>query len=125
MAFVLGLPLVALLCVWYVVRNGSISLDFSFSQYLPVLIGGLVLIVVHEGIHGITWGLCAPSKFKTIEFGFIAEKCIPYCTCGEPLKKTQFILGAFMPCLVLGIIPCIVAVYLNSVLLLILGILMI
>jgi len=49
----------------------------------------------------------------------------PYCYCGEPLKKIQYILGSFMPCLVLGIIPCIVSVYVNSSYLLFLGIIMI
>ena len=125
MAFVLSIPFIVLFGVWFFVHNGLIYFEFSSTKDFLVLVGMIILIVVHEGIHGLTWGGFAPSKFKTIEFGFIAEKLTPYCTCGEPLKKMQYILGGFMPCLVLGIIPCIVAVYVNSSYLLFLGIFMI
>lgn len=124
MAFVLSIPFIILFGGWFFLRNG-LNFEFSFIKYFLVLAGMIVFTAAHEGIHGLTWGLCAPNRFKTIEFGFIAEKLTPYCTCGEPLKKMQYILGSFMPCLVLGIIPCIAAVYVNSVYLLFLGIIMI
>lgn len=125
MAIVLCLPFIAVFAVWFFAHNEEIGFEADLVKWILVLAGTFVLIVVHEGIHGLTWGLCAPGKFKTIEFGFIAQNLTPYCTCGEPLKKGQYLLGSFMPCLVLGIIPCIVAVYVNSLYLLFLGILMI
>lgn len=82
----------------------------------------VVLICVHELIHGITWAIFAPSHWKTVEFGFIKEYLTPYCTCGEPLKKWQYIIGALMPTILLGILPASVAVFTGSWLLLILGI---
>jgi len=125
MAIVLSLPFIVIFGVWFFLRNGAKTLDFSLVQIFLVVAGMIVLTVVHEGLHGLTWGLCAPNKFKTIEFGFMVQQLTPYCTCGEPLKKMQYILGSFMPCLVLGIIPCIVAVYVSSIYLLFLGIIMI
>ncbi len=65
----------------------------------PVL---LVLIVLHEGIHGLTWGCFAPSRLRAIEFGVIWKALMPYCTCAEPLTKRQYLLGCLMPTLVLG-----------------------
>ena len=121
MAIVLSIPFIILFVAWYLSKGNEVSYNFPLVGYLVFIL----LIGVHEGIHGLTWGMFAPSKFKTIEFGFIAQKLTPYCYCGEPLKKGQYLMGSFMPCLVLGIIPCVVAVYINSFYLLILGILMI
>lgn len=125
MALVLSIPFIILFGVWFFARNDLKNMEFSIVKYALTLVGMLVLVIVHEGIHGMTWGLFAQGKFKTIEFGFMVEKLTPYCTCGEPLKKIYYILGAFMPCLVLGIIPSIAAVYVGSLYILCLGILMI
>ena len=124
MAFVLSIPFMLVFGYWYFAHNGK-HLELSIAGIVFAWIALIVLTVVHEGIHGLVWGICSPNKFKNIEFGFIVSKLTPYCTCGDPLKKGAYILGAFMPCLVLGIIPCIVAVYISSFYLLFLGILMI
>lgn len=124
MAFVLSIPFAIVFGCWFFAHNGKIS-EFSVSGSVFVWIAVIVLIVVHEGIHGLVWGMCSPNKFKNIEFGFIVNNLTPYCTCGDPLKKGAYILGSFMPCLTLGIIPCIVSVYINSFYLLIVGIMMI
>lgn len=81
----------------------------------------LVLIVVHEMIHGAVWGLFARNHYKSIEFGIIAKEFMPYCTCLEPLTKAQYILGSVMPCVVLGIIPMIVSFINGSTTLLLIG----
>ena len=59
-------------------------------------------MAIHEGIHGLTWGLLSPDGFSTIEFGLIKEYMTPYCYCGTPLTRGQYILGSMMPTLVLG-----------------------
>ena len=110
MAFVLSIPFAIVFGCWFFAHNGKIS-EFSVSGSVFVWIAVIVLIVVHEEIHGLVWGMCSPNKFKNIEFGFIVNNLTPYCTCGDPLKKGAYILGSFMPCLTLGIIPCIVSVY--------------
>lgn len=124
MAFTLSIPFILVFGWWFFALNAK-GFETSIGGTICVFIGFVALIVVHEGIHGLTWGLCSPNKFKDIEFGFIAENLTPYCTCGAPLKKWEYILGSFMPCLMLGIIPCTVAVYIHSFHLLLLGILMI
>lgn len=67
------------------------------------------LVIVHELIHGLTWSFFTRAGFKSISFGMIWEMMTPYCTCRKPLKKAQYVTGAIMPCLILGIIPCIAA----------------
>lgn len=63
----------------------------------------LLLFVLHELIHGLTWGLFAPSHFRAISFGVIWSALTPYCTCAEPLKRWQYALGGAMPTLILGV----------------------
>lgn len=85
-----------------------------------------VLIVVHELIHGITWGLFAKGGFKkNIEFGFIVQYMTPYCTCKAALKKWAYVIGSLMPCIVLGIGVCVLAFFLHHGPTFILGALMI
>ena len=77
-------------------------------------IGYIVLIVAHELVHGLTWSIFSPNHWKDIDFGFIVKTMNPYCTCGEPLEKGQYILGAMMPLLVTGIIPTVIAFLIGS-----------
>jgi len=66
-----------------------------------------------------------PEKFKSVELGFMKESMTPYCSCTHPLSKGAYLLGSFMPCLVLGIIPCIYSVITGSHLAFLIGQMMI
>lgn len=91
-----------LLCKYIVavlaVRASPLSLELLIWQ-LPFT---LMLTVVHELIHGITWGIFAEKHFQSINFGVIWKMLTPYCHCSVPLKKWHYVLGAAMPTLVLG-----------------------
>jgi hypothetical protein len=99
----------------------------SYSPYIGLIFIALMLllIVVHELIHGITWGHFAAEGRKSIEFGVIWQALTPYCTCSSPLTKGEYIKGALMPTIVLGFIPGIIAAITGWVPLLILSQLMI
>ena len=84
----------------------------------------IVLIVVHELIHGLTWSFFTPGRFKDIAFGIMRDSFTPYCTCMMPLEKTPYILGALAPLVILGIIPLVAAFIVGSIPLLFAGILM-
>ena len=51
----------------------------------------------------LTWAMFAKDHWKSIRFGVIWKALTPYCTCLRPVKRGQYILGAAMPTLVLGI----------------------
>lgn len=53
------------------------------------------------------------------------EYLTPFCTCTTPLLKNHYILGALMPCIVLGIFPTAIGILLGSHLLFWIGIVMI
>ena len=85
----------------------------------------LALIFVHEGLHGVTFAFFAPHHFQSIEFGIIWKYLTPYCSCTEPVSRPAYVLSAFMPCLVLGILPCVISLITGSIFLLVVGLFMI
>ncbi len=107
------------------VFHPDVSYRTEFSGLLFVLIGTLVLVVVHELVHGLTWSMFSENGLKDIEFGFMKQYLTPYCTCTTPLRKSGYICGALMPLLVLGLIPTIIAIVIGSVPLLYIGMIMI
>ena len=114
------LPFIALTFLFYYNVNsfdlGGISLRFVVAAFLL-----LPLTILHELIHGITWGFFAKNHFHSIDFGFIWSSFSPYCTCSEPLEKWQYLLGTAMPTLVLGGGAAVVSVMTNQLLLFILA----
>lgn len=121
-----GLPIFAIGVVLFLLKNPArkMTLGSPWSGVL-FLVCMLVLIVVHEGLHGIAWGLFAEHHRQDIEFGFMKEYLTPYCTCLVPLTKGSYVFGALMPLLVLGVIPTILAVFTGSFFLLVVGLTMV
>ena len=75
-------------------------------------------------MHGLSWSIFTPRHFKDVEFGVMRSSLTPYCACTVPLKRSQYIFGALMPMVVVGIIPLILGLVIASPGLLLLGIAM-
>ena len=104
LAYIVMLPFaVALLIIFFAV-NPIDGLDSSVTmkKYILFLLGIIILAVIHEGIHGLTWGAFAEGHLKSIQFGIIWKMLTPYCSCCSPLKRWQYVLGSAMPTLILG-----------------------
>ncbi|MBO6047816.1 MAG: DUF3267 domain-containing protein [Erysipelotrichaceae bacterium] len=127
--------------IWIIIVGGMISIALTFifmmnvtleqikdayslRGLIIVLIGYVVLIVVHELIHGFFFGLFAKRGFKAIQFGVNIKKGIAYCYCGDSLTKGQYIIGCMMPGLLLGLIPLVIAFITHSWLIYILSLCM-
>lgn len=123
--FLLAIPVVAIGVLLFAWKNPISLLMPSPQGSLLFFVLFFVLVVVHELIHGLTWSLYAEHHFKDIEFGFMKEYLTPYCTCTTPLLKSHYIMGALMPCIVLGILPTVIGILLGSHLLFWIGIVMI
>ncbi len=94
-------------------------------QILAICVGYIALIPAHEGIHGLTWALCTPRHFKTIEFGFMREYLTPYCTCVEPMGRKAYLAGSMMPLIALGVIPAVAGIVTGNGVIFALGLLMV
>ena len=101
--------------------NAPSNIDFNGLILIAAM---LVLVVVHELLHGMTWALFTENHWKDIEFGFMKELLTPYCTCRVPLKKGAYLAGSLMPLIVLGIIPFIVSLFNGSFMLLVISLVM-
>jgi hypothetical protein len=119
LAIVVMLPFGVLFAWIYYLANPTVDFSISEDKLLIALcayiILMLVLVVVHELIHGITWGFFTKNRFKSIEFGVIWKMLTPYCYCSEPLKRWQYLLGSAMPTLILGFVLGAAAVAFHSI----------
>lgn len=120
----LAIPVVAVSVLLFVWMNPAENLRPSPLESVIFIVLFVALVVLHEFIHGLTWSMFSEHHFKDIEFGFMKEYLTPYCTCLVPLSKGHYILGALMPCFVLGIIPLALGIVLGSSLLFWTGIIM-
>ena len=125
LTILVGLPLAAVgLVVFFVANAGrEIRLGLADTNALLLVIL-LVLVVVHELVHGLTWSIFCKNHWADIEFGFIKEMLTPYCTATCPLPKGAYLVGSLMPMLTLGIVPTVVAVATADLGLLFVGIVM-
>lgn len=107
----------------YYALYGARELD-SWNIIFPwLLLLLLVGIVVHELVHGITWLLLTHRGFGHLSFGFLPGGV--YCHIDVPMPKRQYVIGALMPLLLVGIVPTLVAFCVGSFLWLLLGIIFI
>lgn len=120
-AVVAALPFIIVLVLAYVLAIKELTFDmkdFWIAYFLFI-----VFVVVHELIHGITWAMFCEDRFKSISFGFIAEYLTPYCTCSQPMKRYQIIIGSLMPTIILGFMLGVVSILTGSQMLLIVSVL--
>lgn len=101
-AIVIMAPFMALALFAFCFTVSEATVSFTIAESLALFPVAIALIVLHELIHGFTWGCFAKSRFRSIDFGVIWSALTPYCTCSEPLKRWQYILGGLMPTLILG-----------------------
>jgi len=128
MSFVFGIPLILPLTVVYIKLNPirlEAFADRAFVFSFGIIAAMLIATVIHELIHGTVWAMYAKDHFKSIEFGFIKEYLTPYCCCKDALPKIPYMIGSLAPTVILGIIPCVFAIFNGSGFLFILGCLMI
>ncbi len=110
-AIFIMLPFIALIAWLY--YNVSPIPDSTFEHRILFLFVLFCTIIIHELIHGITCAIFSESHFHAIAFGIIKPVTF-YCTCTQPLKRWQIILGFAMPALVLGFGFAAVSIKLNS-----------
>ena len=123
-AALLLIPLTVIGLGLYLLKNRKFSFSFTTASFLAFVLVFLALIVIHELLHGLGWSFFAEHRFKDIEFGFMKQYLTPYCTCLVPLTKGQYIFGALLPCVALGVLPMIAGILMGSLPLLFLGIVM-
>ena len=124
-AVLLLIPLFVIGFGAYYLIHRTLGLVSIHKDMLVFCAGFVILIVVHELIHGVTWAIHSENHFRDIEFGFMVNAMAPYCTCASPLKKNDYVTGALMPLILLGIVPTVVSLIIASPVMLLLGLFLI
>ncbi len=125
MAILLAIPFVVLFGWLFWICNGSFLFGMGKASLILLPVLYIICIFLHEGIHGLTFGLFARRHFQAISFGFIPQYLTPYCTCKDPLSKGAYLTGALMPTLVLGIVTSVLSAFCGVPILFYLGSLLI
>lgn len=92
--------------------------DLTFSiatfTFLKLAFAITIGIFIHEFLHGLGWAIFTKKHWKAISFGVKWEFMTPYCHCNEELKRNQFLVGAILPLLLLGLLPVVVSYFNGS-----------
>ena len=120
-----GLVLLVPFFIIWGIREPFGEMFHGALSILVFFIGMVIGVVVHELIHGITWAIFAKRGWRSISFGVMWKMLTPYCHCDEPMHIPGYMMGAMMPCVILGIIPSIVAMFIGNLPLLVWGIIFI
>ncbi len=105
---ILGAPLIVLL---YKVCHGANYKEILYQNpfiLLYFILALVVMVFVHELIHGLCFALYAKKGIKNVQLGMMWKTLTPYCHCKEPLKVWQYGVALLMPTIVLGIIPLLI-----------------
>lgn len=105
----------------YALRGGFSDLH-SWSGVI-LLLAIIAALVVHELIHGITWMILVGKGFSHVSFGLM--KGAVYCHFDAPMIKSQYVIGALMPLVLVGVVPWIAGIAAGSLLWMAIGAIMI
>ncbi len=107
----IAIPLMILQFAFYSALHGMRGMQPSLS--IPTLIAVIVIgIGVHEVIHGVTWAVVGRKRFSAVKFGFHWKTFTPYAYLPEPVEVRVYRTAAFMPGLLLGILPYLISLFL-------------
>lgn len=126
-SLVISIPIVVLFGWLYSLRWGfdkfMLGFDVFFGNFFLFFIVFAVGIIVHELIHGFSWMVAGKKPFSAIKFGFQVSSFTPYAHCKEPMNVNAYRIGAFMPGLLMGILPSLLAILTGDGWLMVFGIL--
>jgi len=102
-----------------ILRLSPRQVEIGTLLFLLLLTLGIIL---HELIHGLTWARYTEKGFKSMKFGVLWTMLTPYCHCKEPLRVRQYLVGAIMPAIFLGLIPAVISILIGNLGILVFGI---
>lgn len=108
----------------YWLRGGRFSHDGGWPFALTLLLAFAAGIFIHELLHAVGFVWAGKAPVTAVKFGFSWQGLAPYAHCAEPMRAAAYRLSIILPGLVLGILPGILGVILQSWFLVLWGILM-
>lgn len=123
-ALLVTAPFIALFALLYWLRwQGSQALSPRVENMLLLAALLFLTIPIHELLHGLGWSLGCRRGWRSIGFGIMWSSLTPYCHCREPLGRRPYLVGVLTPFLALGVGISLASLFIQSWLLLLLGLL--
>jgi len=119
------LPIAGIFIILFIAFRDRFTINSDTLEFILFPVFTIIGILIHEGLHGLTWGLLSGKRFKDIEFGLIVKDLTPYCYCQTSLSRFKYLLGLLMPLLIVGLTLTTVSLIIGNFLLFITGIVMI
>jgi hypothetical protein len=108
----------------YWLRGGRFSHDGGWPFVLTLLLAFTAGIFIHELLHAVGFVWAGKAPVTAVKFGFSWQGLAPYAHCAKPMRAAAYRLSVILPGLVLGILPGILGIILQSWFLVLWGILM-
>lgn len=122
--YITGISLLILLIIHFLLVGG-LYFTFTFSTILFLILGYIVLIVLHEFFHLLGFRLFAKVPWKRMKVGVDLKLGIAYATTDKLMTNKAIRKALLLPFWVTGIVPAIIALYIESGILIILSALLI
>ena len=110
---VIGIPLAVLMFWAFSFLHDAEKMQTTWNTFVFLFVI-LLGIIVHELIHGIGWVIFGKQPFSNIKFGILWSSLTPYAHLKVPIEVNAYRIGAFLPGLIVGIIPFILSVILGN-----------
>lgn len=109
--------------IWGNLKLEGFQIDYtSIFVFMAIAFSSILL---HELIHALVFAYFSENNWKSVKIGVLWKKLTPYAHCKAPLLAKHYKLAVIMPGIVLGIVPIVLAISIESVLLLYYGLFMI
>ncbi len=108
----------------FILLGGRLAVPENPPSLLVLLLAFAGGIVVHELLHAVGFVVAGRVPITAVSFGFSWKGLAPYAHCATPMRASAYRLAVLLPGLVLGVVPGILGIILQSLPLVLWGILM-
>ncbi|MGE6486674.1 DUF3267 domain-containing protein [Paenisporosarcina sp. NPDC076898] len=120
-----SLVLTVVLSVGLLLLNSIVHQDFSYQpSWLGLCLFGfgyILFIVMHEAAHLIGFVLFGKVPWRSLDYGFNLKLGVAYATTTEPVLNKAMKRVLILPFWITGVLPAVIAIFINSPLLALLG----
>ncbi|ARD48381.1 DUF3267 domain-containing protein [Sporosarcina sp. P33] len=114
------IPLIILLAIRFLLQ-GELLLSFSFWYVVYALVGYIVLIVIHEFFHLLGFRMFCSVPWKNMAYGVNLKMGVAYATADQLMDNKGIRKALLLPFWMTGVLPAVIALYLNDGVLLLLS----
>lgn len=99
----------------YFVNDNSLNFNITLLKIVLLILFYIALLILHEGIHAISFIIFGKAKKGDVSFGVILKHGMIYCTTKRPLTASAYKISLLTPIIFTGIIPLVIFIISGNV----------